>query len=362
MRAWLLASLVLFLVLGAAGTASAQSSEESDQLVGVNPDYPEPTPVAIGLSIRDISNIDEREETFEVDGVLVLVWTDPRLAFEDGTFGSERVYQDETALEKLKTEIWWPGIEIVDSRGARDTLSLAITVQSDGLVFYEERLAVTITQSFNDNLDDFPFDSHDISMTIESFSQQNDRVVFASLEEFFELPPWETEEWSITEWDIGGVNFTPDIQNFEAEYLDGELSFASSTLAFEISRVSTFYVTNIILPLLLMVAISWAVFWMNLDTINLAERLGVSITSLLTVVAFDFLTNDNLPRLPFATRLDALYNIAYVLIAGTVLLSVVAHNLHRRSTDRAARLDRWARWLYPVVSVAAVVAALSGLL
>ncbi len=41
---------------------------------------------------------------------------DERLAFDPDTFGYEqKVYQDETALEILKTEMWWPTIEVANA-------------------------------------------------------------------------------------------------------------------------------------------------------------------------------------------------------------------------------------------------------
>ncbi len=55
------------------------------------------------------------------------------------------------------------------------------------------------------------------------------------------------------------------------------------------------------MPLLLIVAISWAVFWMDYEDMNLADRMSVSFTSVLTVVAFDFVSSDSLPKLSYAT-------------------------------------------------------------
>jgi hypothetical protein len=92
-------------------------------------------------------------------------------------------------------------------------------------------------------------------------------------------------------------------------------------------------VVNVIAPLVLIVLVSWSVFWMDL---KLHERLGVAITALLTVVAFDFLTSDSLPKLSFTTRLDAFYNVSYIFVALTILISVIATRPSRQRRDDGA--------------------------
>lgn len=325
MARWLVLVVVAVSVLGVAGPALAQMSETQ---VATPPESP--TVVDVSFGLEDIPRIDEREQLFQIDARVFATWTDERLAFDPDEAGADRfVYQGEGAAEKLKTDIWSPGFELVDGRGARERVDLAVTVWSDGDVWYEERFLATIFQPYD--LDDFPFDSHTVSFLLEPFTLTTDDVVFGEVEALdFEIG---SEEW--TSDDV----VTADVFN------EG---FASAFFSVSIARDPTFYLTNIILPLLLIVAISWAVFWMDFEDMTLADRLGVSITSLLTVVAFDFVTADTLPILPYSTRLDSLYTVSYVFVTLTVFMSLAGHRWAHDDMARADRLDRIGRRVFPI--------------
>lgn len=346
-----LCSLILCFLISGPVPAQAQSPDDKEAQLLIPPSFP--TEVTIDLGIGDITSINEREQIFEIDAQLAAWWVDERLAFEAETFGDDqKIYQGEAATEKLKTEIWWPDFEITDARGPRDRMFVELTVFDDGSVFYRERFRVFVGQPFY--LEDFPFDEHFISLNIEPFSQAGDRVVFLEPEESTLEFGWATNEWSIGE-------FERIIDSGEAT--DEEAPFASATFGMTISRDPSFYISNIALPLLLIVAISWAVFWMNFGEMHLADRLSVSFTSVLTVVAFDFVTSDTLPKLPYPTLLDQLLTVSYIFLALTVLENVIAHSLHEKGDDiGAARVDKLSRWLFPIGYYSVLILAmLSGL-
>ena len=320
--------------------ALAQSPDDKEAQLLIPPSFP--TEVTVDLGIGDITSINERDQVFEVDAQLAAWWVDERLAFDAEAFGDDqKIYQGEAATEKLKTEIWWPDFEITDARGPRDRMFVELAVFDDGSVFYRERFRVFIGQPFF--LGAFPFDEHFISLNIEPFSQAGDRVVFLEPEESTLEFGWDTNEWSIGEFER--IIDSGDASEAAAE----AVSFASATFGMTISRNPSFYISNIVLPLLLIVAISWAVFWMNFGEMHLADRLSVSFTSVLTVVAFDFVTSDTLPKLPYPTLLDRLLTVSYIFLALTVLENVIAHTLHEKGNEAgAARVDKLSRWLFPV--------------
>ena len=64
---------------------------------------------------------------------------------------------------------------------------------------------------------------------------------------------------------------------------------------------------------------------------HLADRLSVSFTSVLTVVAFDFVTASNLPQLPYQTLLDRALTFSYIVLSLSVLENVISYLRHRRS-------------------------------
>lgn len=334
---WVLFGVALGCQLAFLHPADAQTTDAQTTDTGppwVTPPA-NPTGVTITVEPKEILRIDERDQLFEIDLFLTARWLDPRI---DGCAeGEDRVFLGESANEQLKSNsIWWPGFHIVEGIGQRDTSALALTVKcgaesSERMVVYEERFVATIGETFTE-LNDFPFDAHKIDFTIEPFSEANiSRVKFTS-ESTATRPGTSREigkvsrDWESDEWNFG-------IVSSKLGSTDPAL-----TTTIPISRKAPWYWLSVIAPLMAIVALSWTVFWMRPEA--LSERMGVSTTSLLTVVAFDFLTSDNLPKLSYTTRLDAFYNVSYVAVALTVVVSLAGLTMSKGGLTRLESLLR----------------------
>ncbi len=124
--------------------------------------------------------------------------------------------------------------------------------------------------------------------------------------------------------------------------------FSEFVMSINVERKSSFYIWKIILPLISLVMISWSVFWMLGD--NLGDRMSVSITGILTVVAYQFITADILPRVPYFTFMDGFLTLSFVLMALTVLENIVVNILFLKGKGVAAkRTDNTSRIAFPAV-------------
>lgn len=347
---------VIAVMLIASSPVSGQSGDDTGDDSGAA----DPTEVAVRVDVQQILTIDERNSFFEVDAVLFAEWEDePRP--EPCT---DQVYEGGRARQLLESEVWAPAFVVIDGRGSRRTTALELAVFCDGGVRYEERFTVAVTQRLK-NLNDFPFDGHFIRFDLAPFGEFGERaVVFSSLmgedcesEGAQTLASKLADKFEAEEWE------------FSAAPCDLSESPPSLTTRIRIDRESAYYLMNVIAPLALIVMISWIVFWMKPV---LHERLGVSLTALLTVVAFDFLTGDSLPKLSFTTRLDQFYNISYLFVALTIVITFLAWRAREQqeASDRdddvepeereppASNVDRVARWGVPPTYALAVVLAL----
>ena len=307
-----------------------------------------PTDVAIRIDLVQILGIDERRSLFEVDAILTAQWVDKR-GVESCT--SRQVHRGENAAEVLKTTIWAPTFVIEFGREPRSKKALEVSVSCDGNVTYEERFTAAVTQRFT-NLNDFPFDDHVIRFKVVPFGREGRESV-----RFGPLVRSETDE------DLAAQKladkFEAEEWKFEVEPGEPVPSPPSITTRIRIDRETRYYWMNIIAPLVFIVSISWIVLWMKPV---LHERLGVSITILLTVVAFDFLTGDSLPKLSFTTRIDQFYNLSYLFVGLTIAVSFFAtrrgahaggaddaggdvgdDDPHRPGSVAVSQVDHWSR-------------------
>ena len=128
------------------------------------------------------------------------------------------------------------------------------------------------------------------------------------------------------------------------------------TLEIEIARKSGFYLWKVFLPLVVIVALSWSVFWMTGERFSARSR--ISATGVLTIVAYQFVFAENLPRVGYLTLLDQVMIGSFGLLAVTVLESLLVDRANRDDPAKAIRIDHTSRWLFPAV-YAAMLAAIA---
>jgi gamma-aminobutyric acid receptor subunit beta len=112
---------------------------------------------------------------------------------------------------------------------------------------------------------------------------------------------------------------------------------------------------KVILPLILIVAMSWTVFWVAATEVG--PQLGVATTSMLTLIAYRFAIDRQLPVLPYTTSLDAFILMSTLLVFFAlieVLVTTIFEGKHRNK--QAKRIDRYCRVIFPLIFVIASIA------
>lgn len=118
-------------------------------------------------------------------------------------------------------------------------------------------------------------------------------------------------------------------------------------LRFTAKRRIDYYIVNTIIPLLLIVAMSWVVFW--IDPKESGTQISVAITSMLTLIAYRFAIGANLPHLSYLTRLDTCILLSTMLVFSCLVEAVVATTLAKSGRyESALKIDLWCRILFPV--------------
>ena len=102
----------------------------------------------------------------------------------------------------------------------------------------------------------------------------------------------------ISGWDITDFNLKYK-EYYDPLYQDFTDGFE---MVFEIERKSGYYVFKIILPIILILMVCWSVVW--IDPKELESRLTITIVCLLSLIAYNFVIDKDLPKLEYFTVLD----------------------------------------------------------
>ena len=301
-----------------------------------------PTQVSVGIWVVDISKIDSAEQSFTAEVAVVLRWHDPRLAHT----GSGIVRYP---LE----QIWHPRVAVVN-----ETSSVSrkfpdyVEVEPDGTVNYRQRYAGAFTQPLR--LRSFPFDRQTFHVQLVAVRYRPNEVTFVPDEDWIRnglqraggiAPSITLPDWTLEKWETKPSTYP----------LAPGLVYSSYVFEFTASRNVQHYILKVLLPLVLIVMMSWAVFWIDPVTSN--SQISVAVTSMLTLIAYRFAVDSQLPRLPYMTRLDALFLTSTLLVFLSLIEVLVTTILDNNGqTERAKTVDRYCRVIFPAIFVIASIA------
>ena len=91
------------------------------------------------------------------------------------------------------------------------------------------------------------------------------------------------------------------------------------------------------LPLLLMVIVSWSVFWF--DPPEVSSQVQIAVTTILTIIAFALAISLTLPRVPYLTFADAFFLTCYIFAFVAMLELTAVHIAYRNDQRKLAAQD-----------------------
>jgi len=294
-----------------------------------------PTQVSVGIWIVDISKIDSAEQSFTAEVAVVLRWKDPRLA-----------HTGSGVVRYPLEQIWHPRVSIVNetnfvSRKFPD----AVEVEPDATVIYRQRYAGAFTQPLR--LRSFPFDRQTFHVQLVAVRYRPNEVTFVPDEDWIRnglqraggiAPSITLPDWTVEKWETKPLTYA----------LSPGFEYSGYTFEFTASRDVQHYILKVLLPLVLIVMMSWAVFWIDPVTSN--SQISIAVTSMLTLIAYRFAVDSQLPRLPYMTRMDAFILMGTVLIFFSLIEVITTTILEANHRARLAKtIDRCCRLIFPAI-------------
>ena len=121
----------------------------------------------------------------------------------------------------------------------------------------------------------------------------------------------------------------------------------------QVRRKSRYYIWKVFLPLIVMVAIAYSAFWIKIG--DYYTQISITLTAILTEIAFLFAISSSLPKVPYLTFIDAFFLVSFVFSFVSMLELVVVHQaLEWEWPDHANRIRRISQLLYPLIYVVSV--------
>jgi len=327
-------SLIAVVILGGFSAIGQVSNGGGDMDLSTRPGTKgKPTTVHIYCVLTDIRDIVDVHQSVEASIGFFLSWNDPRLA-----------HSGDGSIHRLLSTIWDPGIVVLNGNEMEVEDDRRVEVRPDGTVILEQFLRDSFFQTFD--LRPFPFDRQELEIQFLSIGHVPDDLVIVP------HPDWPSRvspTFSVQDWKITGWRTETGIYRL-AEDAPGRSTFK---LIVEAERGRPYFIFKVILPMILIMGMSWLVYWIHPSKVD--AQIGVGATSMLTLIAFRFTVDRLLPEISYLTRLDLFILFSMVLVFANLTESVATAHLYSTGRERIAiRIDAYGRWLYLVVLAAVI--------
>lgn len=285
------------------------------------------TTIYTTVFITDIDEVDSANQSFVANVYVEFRWHDSRLATGD----SPRT----VAIDKA----WNPRIQIVNQQHIFKTFPEIFEVSKEGDVTYRQRYWGNFSQPLD--LKEFPLDSQQLEIQFVAVGYNKREVLFVQNpdEPSGLADKLSVSEWKVSHWSAEAIDYKPT-KNVEP--------LSGFHLVVQADRNVRYYVIKIIIPLLMIVAMSWLVFW--IDPKESGSQISVAITTMLTLIAYRFSIGALVPKVSYLTRLDYFILGSTLMVFLTLLLVIVTSNLAKSGQAQLAiRIDWWSRILFPLM-------------
>jgi len=270
---------------------------------------------------------------------------------EEKNWFSECEYSDD---EVNQMQLYSPGWDVNIMNSAyknKNTSETATTIKmyKDGVNWDADSIDVNSRFSglvkINNNFDlrSFPFDKQNIIFSFHEKS--NTEVTFE--------PSWSIyanlfdiinkdkviNGWKLKDYSIQGFNIN-DSTSYADVYTNG------INIILEVERESQYYIYKVILPIILILMVCWSAIWIT--PLEIESRLTITIVCLLSLIAYNFVIDSELPKLEYLTIMDWIIFVSYIFAAVPNFLCVIGFNLYKSNKKLCKKIDNYSKFIGPI--------------
>jgi hypothetical protein len=303
----------------------------------------EPTEIEVGIYVIDVDEINSASQNFSASIYYEIRWNNPLLKHEGPAPQVRRA-----------TSVWTPRFVIVNQQQGWSAFPDFVEIMPDGQVTIRQKTWGWFSQPLY--LRDFPLDRQKISFQLASATLRETHAKVLKLKEADDVEmSGISHQFSLPDFDV--VGWSAAARPYDAG--KGKERAAGFILEIDLVREPWFYIWKVILPLCLIVIMSWVPRW--LDPKDSGTSIGISATAFLTLVAYLFAINLLLPRVSYLTRIDT-FILASTFLVFIGLMHTVSSSYWMANGREAEVMyfNRLARWIYPLALLSIIALAFGG--
>lgn len=279
--------------------------------------------VEIVVQFFKVGEIDTLKEQFNADVVVKAKWREPTL---DG--------QQTTADTIDFARLWSPKLYIENSLGdPKEQIRHRIIYNEKGEAFIYEKRVAKGTFMENLELDDFPFDVQDLTITVASELPISECELIEDKDEHHVVNRQsfvDEQEWHLY------VHTECNKKELVIDQVDNSVKRSALSVKCRAARRPGYFVWNIFMITFLICSLAFATF--SVDKKLPQNRLQLSFTLVLTAVAFKSVVNSSLPRISYLTYMDKYLLVSMVMLSAVCTWHAIVTRLDETRADRVENI------------------------
>lgn len=166
-------------------------------------------------------------------------------------------------------------------------------------------------------------------------------------------------EWKIIDYAVNNKILSETaLDPFDSDKIT---NFKNDTVEINIfiKRNINYFIFKILIPVFLILSIAWSVLWIPPNQVE--SRLTTSIVSLLALIAYNFVFNDDLPKLSYLTSMDRYILLSYLFCCIPTFLTIYFSRINNKNYSKAVKINKKSRFYGAVTYLFLVILSFSNI-
>nr|XP_022333675.1 neuronal acetylcholine receptor subunit alpha-9-like isoform X2 [Crassostrea virginica] len=286
--------------------------------------------VFFGTALRQMMNLNEKDQTLLINIWLRLKWNDCRLSWNTTQYNNSHI------VVPYDT-VWVPDITLYDSSAEEEMMpgktEYRATIYPSGTVYYN--FPTVLQSACLVNVLYFPMDTQICTLKFGSWSHSGTEL---------DLYP-STDQADLTnlvyhnEWDVVSMKADRNVLYYQC----CPDPYPDITFSLEIKRKPLFYIMSILFPCILTASVAALGFALPPES---GEKVSLEITVLLSLAVFLLMVTDQLPPSSVNFPYVGMYFASsMILVSFSCAMTVLVLNIHFRGAT-GNKLPNWMRRLF----------------
>ena len=277
--------------------------KDYNKLVRPAEDQSQPVYINVSFSLVAIQEFDEVSEKLSIVGVLNLVWTDKRMTWDPTK------YNNTWTVNVPMGDVWIPHLVLTNPINkikliGEDWVKMKFVYNGEGYVSVGD----VIHSKCNVDVTYFPYDTQICDLMFIPWGNLANEVVMVSTDDHAHTHYFSENG----EWMLEGTTASAGVI--------GEGDFSFIKFGIKIKRRPTFFLVNVVLPIIFMGFLNILVFILPVQS---GERISYAITVLLAIAVFLTLVSDNMPKTSEPMSILCYFLIVNLVLSSTICLGTI---------------------------------------